>query len=454
MIDMAVATIPRRELPVAEPPLWKLALVRRFLLLQGAGQVADAMISLALAQVVVFQLERGASPGTIAKLLITATLPYVIIGPIAGVVSDRWSRRRSLAITSTVRAALALCAIAVPITHSRLLGYSTASCLLAAGGLAFTLRSSSIPHLVEPRRLVAMNSTVGLVQKTSGTIGFGLGALCLAFSPILALGVGIALHLVAACGYRGYPTDLGGGTPRAVNAPSKGAVARRVVRLATTSPTRGAISAIVVHRLLFGAAFGSFVLLADARYDLSASSFALAIGITATGAFVGTLLVVPITSFIGRRATVFASFLLCTSMMLFGGFSGESWAVMAAMIVASFCFQTVRLISDSTVQGHIVDDALGRVFGGYDTLCNLAYVTGVLIRVFLFSTSSPLAFAVIAGAYLLATAIPLSSLTMNQMSMNQMSTNQMSTNQMTTNQMSTNQMSLANAAHSPIRRPR
>ena len=158
MIDMAVATVPRRELPVAEPRLWKSARVRRFLRLQGAGQVADALISLALAQVVVFQLERGASPGTIAKLLITATLPYVIIGPIAGVVSDRWSRRRSLAITSTVRAALALCAIAVPITHSRLLGYSTATCLLAAGGLAFTLRSSSIPHLVEPRRLVAINS--------------------------------------------------------------------------------------------------------------------------------------------------------------------------------------------------------------------------------------------------------------------------------------------------------
>ena len=141
-------------------------------------------------------------------------------------------------------------------------------------------------------------------------------------------------------------------------------------------------------------------------------------------------------------------------MMLFGGFSGESWAVMAAMIVASFCFQMVRLISDSTVQGHIVDDALGRVFGGYDTLCNLAYVTGVLIRVFLFPTSSPLAFAVIAGVYLLGTAIPLSSMSMNQMTMNQMSMNQMSMNQMPINQMTINQMTMANAAHTPIRRPR
>jgi len=384
--------------------------VRRFLALQGAGQMGDAMISLALAQVVVFQLERGATPGAIARVLLTATLPYLLIGPIAGFISDRWPRRASLAAVSLVRCWLALGALAVPLTANRLLGYATASCLLAAGGVAYTLRSSSIPHLVRPDQLVAVNSMVGLTQKVAGTLGFGFGALLVHLSPLSALIVGASLHLSTVYGYHRVRFDLGGGSASDTRGVPIRRVLTRLARLATTSPTRGAIAGIVAQRALYGAAFASFVLLADARYDLSASGLALAIAMTATGAFAGTVLVVPVTSLLGRRGAVLMAFLLCSSVMLFGGFNGESWAVMTAMIVGSFSFQTVRLVSDSTVQGHIADDALGRVFAGYDALCNLAYVSGALVRVFLIPGSSPLAFAVIALAYLAGTTIPLSSM--------------------------------------------
>ncbi len=393
--------------------VWQSAPLRRFLLLQGAGQTADAMISLALAQVVVFQLERGATPGTIAKLMLTAALPYLVIGPVAGFVTDRWQRRTSLCISSLVRCALGIGGLIVPLTLSRVLGYSTASCVVAAGGVAFTLRATSIPHLARPDQFVAVNSTVSLVQKLAGTIGFGGGMVLVALSPMWAMITGAVLHAGAAWGYATSRFDLGGGLPAAKlrSGPRfDGGLRRQLGGLLTARAVRAAVASILIHRAVYGAAVASFVLLADARYGLNASGFALAIGITATGAFVGSLLVVPLTSLTGRRGAVLLSFLLCSSAMLFAGFNGESWAVMTAMTIGSFSFQTVRLIADSTVQSHIIDNSVGKAFAGYDVACNITYVAGALTGLFCAPARSPLPFVVLGLIYFGAAAIPLSSI--------------------------------------------
>ena len=367
--------------------------IRRFLALQGVGQAADAMITLTLAEIVVFGLEQGATPGAIARTLLTATLPLLLVGPVAGIVTDRWDRRRVLAASNTARAVLALAAIGAPLLDSRAIGYGVASLLLAAAGISFTVRSACLPHLAPEARLVSANSLTSITSKIAGSCGFAIATIVGTSSPIAVLCVAAALHVVSALGFGTFAVELGGhdrGAGRdhgAMRASVLGIarswihVARRLFDLATTAPTRGAILAAVTQRFFYGAAFSTFILVADDRYDLDASGYAAAIATTATGAFVGTLTAPLIARRFGDRTVVAAAFSLGAGATLAAWLQPHSGVVILAMIVVSYALQVVRLVADATVQREIDDDALGRVFAGYDAAYNLAFVAGALLLV-------------------------------------------------------------------------
>ncbi|MFZ4810336.1 MAG: MFS transporter [Ilumatobacteraceae bacterium] len=388
--------------------LWRGARLRRFLLLHGAGQTADAMVTLALAQVIVFQIEQGASPATVVRVLCTAMVPYLVAGPIAGVIADRWPRRRSLAATSTVRAVLVLLAVSVPETGSRVLGYAVAAAVLGAAGTAMNLRSASLPHLVPERSLVAANSMSSIVQKVAGTVGFVLSTVVSLWSPVAVLFVASLIHAFAALGYARFGAEFGGGEQSERRSSAHWPqVVRRLIRLASVPPTRGVICAAIAHRALAASAFVGFILLADSRYELEASGFAVAIGITATGAFIGTLAASFLVALLGRRVLILLCFLGCAAAMGSAAWSGESVVVMGAMIVVSFTVQVVRLVTDATVQGHVVDDSLGRVFAGYDAIYNLAYIAGAVVGVVVIAPGHTAGFGYIAVGWMAAALIPL-----------------------------------------------
>lgn len=394
--------------PQQRTAVWRLVDLRRLVLLHGTGQAADAMVTIALAQVVVFDIEQGASPATLLRVLCTAMVPYLLAGPVAGVIADRWHRRTSLTCTAFVRSLLVLLAVVVPLTGSRALGYITAGAVLAAASVAMNLRAASLPHLVPERSLVAANSLGSVVQKVMGTVGFVSCTVLSLWSPVAALLTASLLHVGAALGYSRSRFDLGGGEPVVRCSSTRwSAVLRRLVRLASVPPTRGAICAAIVHRALAACAFVAFVLLADARYDLEASGFAVAIGITATGAFIGTVAAPLLVRWLGRRQLLIAAFVLSAMSMLAAARIGESVVVMGSMIVVSFTLQVVRLVTDATVQGHVTDAALGRVFAGYDAVYNLAYVSGAVAGVVLVEPGTTAAFASLAVAWMAAVIIPL-----------------------------------------------
>ena len=79
---------------------------------QALGQLGDGLTQIAFAQLVVFDIGRGASPGRIAGILAVTLLPFSLLGPLGGVLIDRWDRRRTLIIASLCRASLAAVAIA------------------------------------------------------------------------------------------------------------------------------------------------------------------------------------------------------------------------------------------------------------------------------------------------------------------------------------------------------
>ena len=78
---------------------------------QVSSQVADAMTSLSLAQVLLFDLSPENTTVAFLRGLVVAAFPLLFVGPLAGFVADRFSRQHLLMSGQMIRAVLTLGAV-------------------------------------------------------------------------------------------------------------------------------------------------------------------------------------------------------------------------------------------------------------------------------------------------------------------------------------------------------
>lgn len=377
---------------------------RHFTLSQMAGQAADAMTTLALAQVVVFDLERGASPAALTRAVATAAVPIVLAGPVAGFAADRWRRRSTLISASAARALLTLAALMVPATGSALLGYGLGAALLTVARVLYSTRAASIPHAVSSADLVAADSLSALAGNLAGGIGAGLGVSLMVLSPSAVLCLAVVLHLASVIGFASLTLDLGGRHGRGVPEPRAG---HRILETFTSGPAGFAAAVTGAHRLLLGGAFSTFVLLADARYRLESSGYAGAIAVLAIGGAVGTVVAPSTVRRLTRRQTVAGAFGLAGFAISTAAVLSSSAAVIGAMMLSAFAFQNLRLMSDAVVQSSVDDDMLGRVFTAYDVVYNLSFTVGALLVPWLWPQQTTGPFVAIGAAFCICAGVSL-----------------------------------------------
>lgn len=94
-------------------------------------------------------------------------LPYLLFGPLGGALADRFARKRIMIATDCIRITFALLPLLVKEPSDVWMIYA-ASFLLASGEAVYTsARMSSIPLLVQPRNLLAVN---GLDEAMTGIV--------------------------------------------------------------------------------------------------------------------------------------------------------------------------------------------------------------------------------------------------------------------------------------------
>jgi MFS family permease len=115
--------------------------------------------------------DEGASPAHVAALFAAGMLPVVLLGPVVGVVVDRYDSRRLLVGTSLAQAAVCLALAAVD-GHAALLG------LAAVLGTGQAVNSATwlalVPRIVGEERLA---EAMGLMQAAFTLVGIGAPAL-------------------------------------------------------------------------------------------------------------------------------------------------------------------------------------------------------------------------------------------------------------------------------------
>ena len=351
---------------------------------QALGQLGDGLTQIAFAQLVVFDIGRGASPGRIAGILAVTLLPFSLVGPLGGVLIDRWDRRRTLIIASLCRASLAAVAIAAAALRSEVLAYAGVVLLLSSSRFVLDAKGAVLPRTVEARDLVRANAISGLIGMTAAFIGAVGGAMFVSWSVMAGFLLGAGAYFAASVCFARLPA-VGGGT-------RTNTVAAVVVQLARelrtgaavivrTPDLRRPLTAVSLHRLLLGAGFVLLVLVADHRYHLQASGYGVAIAVTGVAAVAGTVSAPWVSGRWPPRVLLPVAFLPPAAAIAVVGYAPSLASLVCAVAVAAVSFQSLKVISDALVGRNSPDAVRGRVFAIYDVLYNVAFVLAGLLMI-------------------------------------------------------------------------
>jgi MFS family permease len=153
------------------------------------SEIAEWMLQVALP---VFIYQATGSAGSTALTMAVGILPMVVLSPVAGVVADRWDRRRTLWIVCLAQAAVALPLLlaedVLPLIYLVMAAQS------AVASLFEPARSALVPEIVRPERIVAANGMMGFNSSIARLSGSALGGFVLGFG---GLGWVVVVYLAA-----------------------------------------------------------------------------------------------------------------------------------------------------------------------------------------------------------------------------------------------------------------
>jgi MFS family permease len=136
---------------------------------QAISSVGDFVFNTTLTLWIAVELGAGKSwaPAAIGGLLIAATAAIVVVGPIAGVLVDRWDRRRTMLRSETVRAVLAglLAAIALVPQHDLPIGVWLALVYV----VVFALNTAG--RFFDPAQMVTISRVVPGIENQTKAFG-------------------------------------------------------------------------------------------------------------------------------------------------------------------------------------------------------------------------------------------------------------------------------------------
>ncbi|MBF2078764.1 MAG: MFS transporter [Synechococcales cyanobacterium T60_A2020_003] len=158
------------------------------------SQIADKVYLVLIISIVAsqFQAEGQSISGWVSALMIAFTIPAVVLGSIAGVFVDRWSKKAVLTVTNFLRGGLVMALQAVlwlAHGHTFIGGLPTGFYgLLLITFLVSTLtqffapaEQAVIPLIVEHKHLLSANSLYTTTMMASVIIGFAVGEPALEF---------------------------------------------------------------------------------------------------------------------------------------------------------------------------------------------------------------------------------------------------------------------------------
>ncbi len=163
-----------------------------FALSQAFSLFGDKLDYMALLAMIAYYATRFGweSARAISYLSVVVALPTVLFGPLAGVLVDRWDRRKVMIVCDSCRTVLVLLIPLLAIATNQLLLVYFLAFLVFLFGLFFnTSRLAIIPNLVGPERVLGANSVLNIIGRLATFAGMVLGGLIVDWNGWARLGI-------------------------------------------------------------------------------------------------------------------------------------------------------------------------------------------------------------------------------------------------------------------------
>jgi MFS family permease len=179
---------------------WALLRRRDFGLLWAGGLISETGDWFLLVGLPVWVFQVTGSSLVTATVFLVGLLPSLVIGPLAGVLVDRWDRRRTLVAVSLAQAVFLLPLLAVDGPDHLWVVYLVIAVEAALGQLNDPARNALVPSLVTGDDLVSANALIALTSNLARLVGSPLGGVLvdLAGLPGLVIGDAVSFLLGAA----------------------------------------------------------------------------------------------------------------------------------------------------------------------------------------------------------------------------------------------------------------
>jgi MFS family permease len=372
--------------------LLRLPDLRRLIGVRMCSSMGDGAFQGALVSAVFFNPTRHSSAAGIAAAFAVLLLPYSVIGPFAGALLDRWSRRTVIVVATGLRVLLVL-GVAAALAAGAASSALFVGALLVTGAARFVGSglSAGLPHTVPAGTLVPANAlavTCGAIATAAGG-GFAIvmrGLVGDTDGPVAIVTAMVTLFYLAAIVLvrrfrrRALGPDDGQTQVTPLRAVATGLSS--ALGHAWRRPTvASAISLVVTVRFCFGMATLVILLLYQHHFTervgplmpglagvgevLAAISLGLLAGAVATPVLVRQL---------GRTPTMVSLMVLAAVTVAVLGPQFSLVATIVAAPILAFTYQAVKVCVDAIVQQDSDDAYVGRVFALYDTLNNVFYV--------------------------------------------------------------------------------
>ena len=374
----------RRLLPV--PGLRRLLGVRMF------SQSADGFFQVALTSYLFFSPERQTTPAAIAAVTAATLLPFSLVGPLAGVLLDRWWRRDVLVVAPVARVGLAAAVAVVVVGASSGLADVGLFCLVVAGfavnRFMLAALSAALPHTVDSADLLTANALLPTAGTLAYTAGLALGAVLQALlggsdgATVATLGVASALWLGATAVAARFGRRLLGPDGEIITRTSAGSeLLAGVQHLRRRSPAGEAILLVGGQRMLAGVTLVAALLLYRgtfaAQEDPAAgfAGFGLVVAAAGFGVVLAAAVVPPLAARSSVRSTVVALLSVAVAWQATFALTGSEAVLIATAGMLSLSGQALKIGVDTLVQQRVDDAHRGRVFAIYDLVFNVGLVT-------------------------------------------------------------------------------
>jgi MFS family permease len=393
-------------------------------LLWAGGLISETGDWLLLVGLPVWVLELTGSSLVTASVFLVGLLPSLLAGPLAGVLVDRWDRRRTLVAVSLAQAVFLLPLLAVHRRQQLWIVYLVIAVESVLAQLNDPARNALLPALVEDRELVGANALIGLNGNLARLVGSPLGGVLVELAGLPGLVLGDAVSFLAgaalvalvrtpAAGAPGRPAAEGAPVPAGAGAVAggsaaaagAGAVAGGSAAAAGAGPATaagllrewrdGLAVTLRSRRLRWGLLVSALAAVAQGLFTVLFVLFVTRIlrgdgadvgllrGVQAIGGIAGGLLVVGLSSRLAPGRLVGAS------LLVFGGVSLAMWngpqlTTATPLYVGLFVAAGVPAVAMLTgltalVQTETPDAYLGRVFATYFGTYNGLQALGMLL---------------------------------------------------------------------------